>query len=486
LSSSLPLYVDLDGTLICSDSLHESLCLLLRYSPVTFLRALTVLPQGRGAFKAAVTQNFCPDVALLPYRPEVLELIRRAHTDGRRVVLATASHFNVAGKIADHLGLFDACLSSDSKRNLKGRVKLEAIQHDCNNESFEYAGDSMADMPIFAAATHSHVVTNKSKLLNRLTQNRISYTHIPSAPVWGAAIAMLRPHQWVKNVLVGVPLLVSFQWSQWIMLQNTLLAFAAMCASASAIYIFNDLADIETDRRHHKKRFRPLASGRISIPTAALAGLLLLLSGLGIAMISGTHLVVTIVLYMICTSLYSLWLKRKLLIDVFMLAGLYVLRVVAGAVATGIYPSDWLIAFCGLWFISLAMAKRFIELRAVFAIDDKEDILLAVFRPDQLAGRGYQRHDLLMLSVLGPVSGWQAGLVYGLYVGSDHVKHLGYRNPTLLWAIVPLLLYWVARLWLLAGRGRLHHDPVVFAIRDRITWGTVFAIAAVLLLAKLW
>jgi 4-hydroxybenzoate polyprenyltransferase len=283
----------------------------------------------------------------------------------------------------------------------------------------------------------------------------------------------LRLHQWAKNLLVLVPLLTSHRLVDGPSATAALFAFIAFCLTASAVYLGNDLIDLEDDRRHPTKRLRPLASGELSVAMAW--GLIpaLLVGAASVALLTlPWQFGAILAAYVAANFLYSFALKRIALVDVFVLAGLYTLRILAGAAAIGVPVSHWLLALSLFAFLSLACAKRFVEVAGVAARDEAG-----------VGGRGYLAGDGPLLGTLGTASGCISVLVFALYITSVDVVVL-YRSPALLWFAVPLLLYWIARVWLHAYRGTLHEDPVLFALHDIPSYVTGIAILLAMLAAK--
>lgn len=469
------LYVDLDGTLVAGDLLWESLWAMVSDQPLAAWRLPFWLLRGRAGFKRELAERVFVDPSHLPYRREVLELVAAARRAGCRVVLTTASDERFARPVAEHLGLFDAVLASDGSSNLAGRAKLAAIEADAGPEGFEYAGNARVDVPIWARARRAWLVAptrSASRAAERLATPKQVLTPDPPPGRGRALLRALRPHQWVKNVLLFVPLLLAHQFEPPRLLA-TVVAFLSFCACASGSYILNDLLDLQADRAHPRKRGRPFAAGALSIPAGiALAGALLVGAfGLSLAALplpaSGM-----LAVYAVLTTAYSLVLKRILLVDVLVLAGLYTHRVLAGAVAAQVAVSPWLLAFSLFIFLSLAFVKRYVELASVEARDESGP-----------ARRGYRVGDIGMVQTMGLSSGFLAVLVIGLYVSSDDVRRL-YAMPELLWGTCPVLLYWVGRIWFLAGRGSLPDDPVLFAATDRTSYAAGALVAAIAVLAS--
>jgi 4-hydroxybenzoate polyprenyltransferase/phosphoglycolate phosphatase-like HAD superfamily hydrolase len=473
------LFVDLDGTLIASDLLWESLLLTIKLDPRSVVRLPGWFAQGKAALKQELAVRCRPDAAGLPYREEVLVLLREAKEQGVSLVLATGSNRKLAHEVAEHLGLFDDILASDGQNNLIGARKLEAILgycHERGHESWGYFGDSETDVPIWKHAHESVAVNPSRKTLDKLGEHAPKVKRVSAGKSkLKALVKALRPHQWAKNVLLFAPLVLAHTLAVGPIV-TALLAFIAFSLCASSVYVLNDLLDIESDRKHPTKRNRPFASGRLSVPNGPVLAGSLLVAGVGLAVAAlPWEFVGALGLYLVLTSLYSFWLKRKLIVDVLLLAGLYTLRIIAGGLATGTAVSEWLMAFSVFLFTSLAFAKRHAELTR-----------LAQEGGDKTAGRGYQVQDTNIIASLGPTSGYLAVLVFALYINNGAARGL-YAHPWALWLVCPLLLYWVTRVWFIANRGRLSEDPVVFAMKDGISrWVGVIAAALVGLAAVPW
>ncbi len=455
-SSVIPLCVDLDGTLVRTDLLHETVLSLLRGSPLDLARAPARLLAGKAALKRWLADRTRLEAAHLPYREEVLALIAEARRAGRPVVLATAAAEPVAQAIADHLGLFDRVISSDEVTNLSARAKAARLVELYGERGFDYIGNSRADLPVWEQARRVIVVSDSRRLRQRATAGTAD-SHVIDAKATGisAAVQALRPHQWLKNLLVFVPLFAAQEADNPALIMSALLAFIGFCAAASFGYIINDLLDLGADRQHHRKRNRPFASGALPISTGLGMGVALIAILAAAAMFLPLAFTATVLLYLAVTIAYSVRLKQQVVLDVALLAGLYTIRIIAGAAATGIRPSFWLLAFSMFIFLSLAIVKRYTELRAVVGDADSP-----------LAGRGYAASDLPVLLSIGTSSGLISVMVLALYLDTPTVSEL-YREPLWLWLVPPAMLYWITRLWMKAHRGEVHDDPVVFAARDR-------------------
>jgi 4-hydroxybenzoate polyprenyltransferase len=410
--------------------------------------------------KRRIAERVSVEARTLPYRAEVLTLIRDARTRGRRIVLATASDEQLARAVAEHLGIFDAVLASDGRTNLKGAHKLRAIEADAGPDGFEYVGDASSDLPIWGRSKGAVLVAPGRGTSRQAERLDVPVRHVsPVVRNAGALLRGLRPHQWVKNLLVFVPLLLAHRQFDLERLLATVGVFMAFCACASGTYLLNDLMDLEADRAHPIKQRRPLASGSLSIPMGlSLAAMLVLGSLAGALWLLGPVIAGMLGIYVFLTLLYSLSLKEKLFLDVLVLAGLFTHRVLTGAMAADVVVSPWLLAFSMFIFLSLAALKRYAELLSARGRDVQ-----------QVSRRGYEVADLELVQTVGLTSGYLAVLVIGLYVSSSDVRVL-YPRPEILWLVCPLLLYWVSRLWFLARRGLVSEDPVLYAATDRASY----------------
>jgi 4-hydroxybenzoate polyprenyltransferase len=467
------LFVDLDGSLVRTDTLWESLFLAIRRRLVNlFLLPVWVL-RGKAYFKCRLAEEARPDPALLPYNTEVLNYLRDQKRRGRVIVLATAAEEGIARSVAAEQLLFDEVLATNRNENLSGRRKLAAIRAKAGGSGFDYIGDSRKDLPVFRAATEAMLV-EPSPVLVRIVRRSANLTRVfrdPRRPRWRDLLKAMRPHQWAKNLLLAVPVVMAHRLADPDAMMSLLVGIVAMSLAASSVYLVNDLMDLDADRRHPKKRHRPFAAGTVSMATGAVTAMMLLAASLALSWwILPPRFTALLVLYLLITTLYSARLKNLLLVDVIILAGLYTLRVLAGAVATDCEVSAWLLAFSLFIFTSLAFAKRYEELTNRSGPAG-----------GSLPGRGYQDGDTGIILVLGPTSGYLAVLVLALYINSDKVTTL-YRRPELLWLLCPLLIYWISRIWFLAHRQEIHHDPLVFVLSDKTSY-LVGAAGAVILVA---
>ena len=469
-----PLCVDLDGTLVATDTLAESFLGLLKTAPWKLFALLAAWMGGRPKLKRFMARNAPVDPTTLPYREEVLEEIRRARDDGRRVLLVTASDQGTADLVAGHLALFDEAIGSNGENNLKAQHKADYLTSRFEAGGFQYIGDSRADLPVWKAANEAIMVWPSSR--TRMAAER----SVPKARVlserpsqWKAAVRELRPHQWAKNVLLFVPLYFSHQYTDLHLVFTAVMAFLSFCFCASSIYVLNDLVDLPSDRQHRTKSLRPLAAGTLSIPSGIVlsAGSLTLAVALA-AIFVNSAFVLVLFGYVVLTTAYTFVLKQRMIVDVLTLASLFTYRVFAGGVAVSVSLSPWLLAFSIFFFTSLAFVKRYAEL-----IQIKGD-------PTQsLKGRDYVPADLPIIASAGPAAGLIAVLVFALYINSPTMV-VYYSRPEALWGICLILVYWIIRIWFLAARNQMHDDPVLFAVKDRISLAAGALVVACLLVAR--
>ena len=460
-----PMVVDLDGTLIRTDCLHESVFVLLKINPFYLLLLPLWLFRGKAHLKQMIANRAELQASLLPYHPEFLEYLREQHKGGRRLVLATASNERYAHGVAEYLGIFSDVLGSTLSENLSGATKLARIQSLLAG-GFANAGNSSVDVSLWQAADEAVLVNVAPGVRRRAEASTEVVKEFSARPNHlRCLIRAMRPHQWLKNLLLFVPLVLSHQLGDPQLVIQTLLGFLAFCFCASSVYLLNDLLDLASDRQHPNKRFRPFAAGDSPIAHGVVAMIVLLVMAISIASVLPRFFIWVLGIYYLSTMAYSLWLKRASLIDGLVLAGLYTLRLIAGAAAISVAPTFWLLAFSIFLFLSLALIKRHSELQLVHA-DGQEN----------LVGRAYRSVDTETLAQLGTSSGYLSVLVLALYINSDKVADM-YARPEALWILCPMMLYWISRMWLLTRRGEMHDDPVVFTVQDvRSWWLVLFAL----------
>lgn len=458
--TDIPLVVDLDGTLCRTDTLHEALLGLASADP----KQLLSLSQKRGdkaAFKRQVADHKLLDPALLPYDDDVLALIRKAKDDGRTVALVSASDHRQVSAVADHLGLFDLVIgtgAADTTGNLAGDGKRQVLIDRFGDKGFDYIGDSAADLPVWAAARTALGVRVSGDVAKAAASQGTDLTHVGArATGWPipALIRACRPHQWAKNVLILLPVFTSFQFGA---IFTALLAMLCFSLSASAIYLINDLVDLPSDRAHPRKCKRPFAAGEAT----ALQGALLAAGLLGVSLLASLiflpgAFVGVLLIYLVATTAYSFALKRKMMVDVLMLAALYTLRIIAGGAATGVLLSPWLLVFSMFLFFSLATIKRQAEL---------ED--MATRGKEKTSGRNLLVTDLPVLQGMSITAAQAATLVFALYSQDPEIQS-HFQRPDLLLFICPVLFFWLGRMQLLTRRGFMTDDPIVFTFRDRVS-----------------
>lgn len=450
-----PLVVDLDGTLIRTDLLHESALQLARSRPLQALLLPVWLAQGKAAMKRRIAERTALDASTLPYDGALLDWLRSERARGRRLVLCTASDARFARAVADHLGLFDEVMASDGVTNLSARRKAEALVRRFGAQGFDYCGNSHDDVAVWREAREAVLVNAPASVRAAAARTgRVAREFAPPRTPWSVWLRAMRLHQWLKNLLVLLPLAGAYRFDEPLLLQQVLLAFFAFGLCASAVYLLNDLMDLESDRAHPRKRLRPFAAGLLSVPQGLGAAALLLAGATGIAALGRPAFAACLAAYFGLTLLYSLWLKRQALLDCITLGGLYTLRIVAGWSAAGLPASFWLLAFSLFLFLSLAFVKRYSELLAYERLGQT-----------QVHGRGYRAGDLSLVQTMGVAAGFASALLLALYINGDTVLRL-YSHPEALWLTVPIHLYWISHMWLQAQRAQMEDDPLVFALRD--------------------
>lgn len=455
----LPLVVDLDRTLLKTDTLIEQFLELLLKAPWRAVNALWRLRKGKAAFKRAVIDSAPIDANGLAINQEFLDYLKVQHKSGRPLYLVTAADQRVADAIAGSLGIFDGAVGTNSEHNLKGSNKRDYLAS-AFPKGFCYAGDSAVDMPIWEVAKAA-IVVGVSARTRRAVEGMKCEVEAEFLGADGGIkqwLRLLRVHQWSKNILVAVPLLLSHQFFDLAALATTLSAFLAMSILASGTYVINDILDRGSDRRHRTKRFRPVASGDIDAGLAFVVAVALMVIGLAAGALISMSALSLLVAYLITTLSYSLGLKRLAMVDIFVLASLYTLRVLIGLVILDETISYWLLMFSFFFFFSLSLAKRHAEIvQASWKATGDESIV----------GRGYRTGDAPLTLATGVATEMVAVLVLGLYVVTDIYPESLYSHPERLWGVVSMVLIWSSRIWLLSHRGKLNDDPVSFALKDR-------------------
>jgi 4-hydroxybenzoate polyprenyltransferase/phosphoserine phosphatase len=460
-SSDIPVVcADVDGTVLATDLLYESLFVAIKRNPLVVLLVPFWLLKGRSFLKFKLAMR-AQDMAfdLLPIREEVAGYLKEQSLRGRSVVLASASHQSLVRGVAQQLGFVDSILASDEHTNCKGAAKAKAIAAHLGNQRWEYVGDSRADIAVWRHAARAVCVASKESFARHVQ------AEFPDAQILAVRhyslntfARALRIHQWLKNFLVFLPLVLAHEWFNRHAVVSSVLAALSFSLCASGVYLLNDLLDLDSDRQHPRKRKRPCASGELPLQLALVLAPLLFVSAFCCAWLVNSAFVGVLFLYLTLTTAYSFRLKAIALVDIILLAMLYTIRIVGGGVAATILVSQWLLGLSMFLFLSLACVKRFSELLVLQQRNEKKTW-----------GRGYWVSDLEQIAAFGAASGYISVLVLALYVSSNEVSRL-YAKPTLIWLACPLLLYWVSRIWLLARRGVVHDDPLVFALRDKVTY----------------
>jgi 4-hydroxybenzoate polyprenyltransferase len=475
---STPLCVDLDGTLIKTDTLWETAIAQIKAHPWKLLLLPVWLLAGRARLKQALAKGAKVDWASLPYTPELLERLSAARSAGREVILVSACDRTVAEAIARHLGLFTDVMASDGKTNLKSQEKARALTQRFGVGGFDYVGNEDADLAVWAVARERWSVNAPARLNRKLAaEDRPLVTIAPLRRKPKSIVRALRCYQWCKNGLIFVPVITAHAYLNLHAVIGAALMLVAWCFVASGIYVTNDLLDLEADRRHPTKRTRPFASGDLPLLFGIVLGPLLLLAGTAVATALSLACGAAIVSYIVVSTAYSFHLKKRPLVDVFTLAFLFTIRVVGGGLASGYPATLWLLAFTIFLFLGLAFLKRCSELVRIQALGRRH-----------MGSRGYGVADLPILQMFGVASAFVAIVVFALYVNST-VAVAQYAWPGALWGVAPCLLFWLCRLWLATARGEMDDDPIVFSMKDWVSWlvgGCVLAVYAVATVGQVW
>ena len=467
-----PLCVDLDGTIISTDTLFESMLLSIKQKPVVLLLIPIWVLSGRANLKEKLSQIAIPNPEYLPYKEEVLDFIRTEKSNGRRIILVSATQRIIAESVAKYLGLFDEVLATDSSINLRSKNKKELLVKLYGEKGFDYIGDSSADFLVWASSNEAILVEPSKKVLSKAKkESNVTKVFKSNNHLFKSLIKEIRVYQWLKNVLIFLPLLMAHKSglnSFWL----AITAFISFSLTASFVYVLNDLLDLESDRQHPRKKFRPFASGKLSIHQGFVLTPILLLLGFGSSLFFINYeFSITLLIYLIITTAYSFYLKKVIILDLIILSCLYTIRLIAGAAAVGVEVSQWLLGFSIFFFLSLAIMKRYTELRVMIEQNKSKT-----------SGRGYHVEDISFLRNIGPASGYLSVLIFALYVNSEKVISL-YHTPQFLWLTLLCLLYWISRIWIIAQRGNMHDDPIVFTAKDPVSYIVWLLIAVLAVMA---
>lgn len=450
---------DLDHSLLKTDLLHESIGFHLRRSAVSAITRVYEGRLSRQKFKSVFARGYVPDFASLPYNQQVLNYLESCQSNGDRLVLASASDHRLVTGVAEHLGIFDEWYGSKDGVNLKGDEKRDLITQRYSDSQLCYIGDSTADLSIWGSVDEIVLVHPSKRLQSKaeLLSKHISVIRRQTSKMLNV-IKLMRPHQWLKNVLVFVPVLAAHA-NDITQIGSAILAFLSLSLVASGGYCINDLLDVESDRAHPRKKYRPIASGDVSMALAGAIAGLLITCGITLSVFLNNSVTALIVLYSALSICYSAYIKKFLIIDISVLACLYTLRIVTGGVATEIELSVWLIGFSIFFFFSLASLKRLAE---VVGKSDGHNT--------SIPGRAYRAEDTNVVVSATLSAAYASVTILLLYLNSDAVVML-YSSPQYLWGIVLILIYWMTRLVILTARGRMTDDPIVFAVTDRVSLG---------------
>lgn len=450
-----PLAVDLDGTLIHSNLLFEGASSYVTRAPIGVLNLARWAAAGRDRLKVEVASRVAVEPAILPYRADVLDWLKAERRAGRRLVLVSAGDERQVNAVADHLGIFESSFGTRLGRNLKSGAKRDLLVEQFGSGGYDYVGDNGADLEVWADAHAAHVV-GTGRFVSRVAETTPVGKIFPRSEMSTARLLVkaMRPHQWAKNLLVAVPLLTAQLVGDPTAALRTVLAFILFSLTASSAYLLNDIVDVPNDRIHPKKRRRPFASGQLSLLVGWLAWPALAAVALGLALaLLPWEFAVVLAAYYVLTLTYSFWAKRKGVLDVIVLGGLYTIRLIAGGAAIAVPLTMWLIAFSMLFFLSLALIKRVSELSRLRQTGD------------ELRGRGYLDSDLELLASYGVASSIGSIVIFTVYLQDAHTREM-YAHPAVLGFAIPILLAWLMRCWLFAHRGFMNEDPIVFAIKD--------------------
>ncbi len=447
-----PLVIDIDDSLLRTDMLMESFLTALGKNAIETIKSAYHHIGDRAQLKAEMARLSDLDVSRLPVNEAVLALAQKAQAEGREVVLASGSDQSLVNKLAERLGLEGDHLGSDSKVNLTGRAKGEALVERYGRGHFDYVGDAKVDLKVWKRADEAYVVAPSDKL--RAAIDEIGKSPVELEGGWQPMdlLRALRPHQWIKNILLLMPMIAAHQISL-IGFEIIALAIISFSFAASSIYIVNDLLDLDSDRQHEKKHKRPFAAGKVPIRIGVFTSFALGLTALLIAGFIGWDMLGVVAVYMALSLAYSVYLKSLRWIDIWVLALLYSLRVLAGGLAVNAPASGWLVAFVFSVFMSLGCVKRMTELARAKTYG-------------KLPGRAYRkrdRPDLLNMSILTALNGIIIFLTY-TYSSTAYSLYAGIWE--LRWVAIPLTV-WMIRMISTGWAGSQNYDPIVFALRDR-------------------
>lgn len=477
MKNSFPLCVDLDQSLINTDIIFESFFRAVKNYPLTLLMFPFWLLRGKAYLKGQLSkyaQKCDIDITTLPYNKTLIDYLIAEKSNQRKLVLVTGAQQYYANQIANHLSLFDEVHASNDHLNLSGANKAKKLTELYGAKQFDYIGNSKKDIPVWKASRYA-ITINATKKTQRLAEKSAhvikNFPGFENKKCIIEIFKAIRPHQWLKNLLLFVPLICAHNALDILSLEKAIIAFFSFSALASATYIFNDLFDIDSDRHHPRKKYRPFAAGTLPVPIGVVCAFILLAISAITALNLGTQFLITLLSYLIITLSYTYKIKSQPILDVITLSILYTIRIIAGAIAIHVPISFWLLAFSLFFFLSLALIKRVSELLNHDSTDSSP-----------LKGRDYKADDLVILKSMGISSGYLSIAVLALYINSSEVIAL-YKRPEWLWLICPVMLFWISRIWMITSRKQMHDDPIVFAAKDKASWFILPILATTLFLS---
>jgi len=473
-SKNIPLCVDLDGTFIRTDMMMESIALLILKRPFFLFIIPFWLLKGRYYLKSKLLEYVLPNIKLVPINPKIEEFVISERKKGRYIILVTASMQEIANQFKNYYNIFDEAIGSKDDINLVGKTKADYLINRFGRRGFDYIGDSDKDFYVWKSANIAHIVNQNERFINRLreiTNIGIVWDLLPKSKFQNF-ISEIRTYQWTKNLLIFLPLILAHNTNANVYI-NALLAFFSFSFAASAIYLFNDLMDLDSDREHSTKKNRPMAAGNFPIISAFRWILILIITSLLIALLLHKEFLIVLIMYLVITLVYSIKLKKIYIIDIVVLSILYTFRLIAGSFSTNIPISEWLAGFSLFFFLSMSALKRYVEIKNNLDSDQKA-----------IKGRAYITDDLQIIQNSGISSGLISLMIFFLYINSSKVVQL-YNSPEILYLIIPLIVYWILRVWFLAHRGLMNEDPVLFAIADKRSYLFIISILLILMFSTL-
>lgn len=466
---SFPLCVDLDGTLLATDSFHEACVASFKRKPSSLLQGLLWLLRGKGYLKTRMHELADLPVDTLPLNTEFTDFLRSEAKKGRRIVLVTGAPQDFAERMADRLGFFSDVHGSSESVNLTGERKRKFLQKMFGKEGYAYAGNAHADLPVWRSAESVIVVSPQRGVLLRLRGMPVEKVFYRPTSALGAVLRAMRVHQWMKNLLLFVPLIAAHRFFEGQLWAESLVAFVSFSFGASSMYLLNDLLDLASDRMHPEKRNRPLSAGSLGIVHGVMLFFCCFLASIALSTLLSREFSGILSVYLFAAFVYSSVIKKIPVLDVVVLASMYTLRILAGGMATDIPVSFWLLTWSNFLFLSIASLKRYSDL---LLLDTEKGI----------PGRGYMQGDRQAIFAFGICGGLLSVLLFSLYLNSPDVGAL-YTKPAILWLACPVLFYWIGRLWFLANRGEIKEDPFLFITRDAVSYVVVSALLMVMVLA---